>query len=105
MKLISDEYGEFLLAFLRQDPGKPEEAYLFKMGEEAGEVAEAYLSYRGWMWRKENGDTAWDVCMELADTAMTAMLAMVVMGYGPDQVMKAQMEKTLERMRALDNSA
>lgn len=28
-----------------------------------------------------------------------------LMGYGPDQVMKAQMEKTLERMRALDNSA
>jgi len=103
MRQISEKYEEFLLAFLKEDPGKPEEARIFKVGEEVGEVVEAYLSYRNWNSRKANGAPAWEVCMELADVAMTAMLAITVMGYGPDQVMQAQMEKTLKRMEEARN--
>lgn len=105
MRHISDEYEQFLLDFLGQDPGKPDAARILKLQEEVGEVTEAFLSFKGWMWRKENGTSAWDVCMELADVAMTAMLAMAVIGYGPDQMMQAQMEKTLKRMAEMGSES
>jgi NTP pyrophosphatase (non-canonical NTP hydrolase) len=101
MRQISEQYEDFLLACLKQNPGRPEEAQIFKVGEEVGEVVEAYLSYRGWNWRKANGASAWEVCMELADVAMTAMAAITVMGYGPDQLIQAQMEKNLKRMEEI----
>lgn len=101
MRQISEKYEQFLLDFLRHDLGRPDVARILKLQEEVGEAAEAFLSFKGWLWRKENGTSAWDVCMELADVAMTAMLAMIAMGYGPDQMIQAQMEKTLKRMAEL----
>lgn len=102
-RIVGEGYEAFLLDFLRQHQ-KPEVALILKVQEECGEAAEAFLSYRNWLWRKENGTSAWDVCMELADVAMTALTAIAGLGYGPDQVMQAQMRKTLERMKEFDKS-
>jgi NTP pyrophosphatase (non-canonical NTP hydrolase) len=104
MRIISECYEEFLLSFLKQDP-KPEVVRILKIQEEAGEAAEAFLSFSQLLWRKNNGASAWDVCMELADVAMTAMLAIMALGYGADQPMQAQMEKTLQRMKEISDQA
>jgi phosphoribosyl-ATP pyrophosphohydrolase len=102
--ILSKEYEEFILDYVKHlleaRPGIGSWAHLGKVIEEAGEASTALGLMQKMNPRKaEEGQTAsaWDVVMEYGDVIMTACVAIVAMGYGPDQVLEAQKKKTEER--------
>lgn len=58
----------------------PEWAQVMKVSEEAGEAMQAYLGYIGANPRKGVCNTQSDVVDELADTAITALVAIHILG-------------------------
>jgi NTP pyrophosphatase (non-canonical NTP hydrolase) len=94
MKYLDEEYETFLLEFVQRVP-RPLNIRVLKVQEETGEVAEALVAWLGFKPGVEA--TPWDIAMELADVAMTAMVAMIDVGYGPSQMLEAQMEKVKKK--------
>jgi NTP pyrophosphatase (non-canonical NTP hydrolase) len=70
---------------------------LFKLAEEAGEVAKAWIGYTGQNPRKGHTHTLDDVVGELADVVMTALVAMRSLGADPQQVMGECVAKVVAR--------
>jgi NTP pyrophosphatase (non-canonical NTP hydrolase) len=75
---------------------------LIKIQEELGEAAEAYVGMTGSNPRKGVTHTAADVAMELADVALTAMLAIRYAGHDVEAVLTAQAVKTEQRLDEYD---
>lgn len=73
---------------------------LFKLAEETGEVAQAWIGYTGQNPRKGHTHTLDDVVGELADVVMTALVAMRSLGADPRQVMDRCEEKAAARLLA-----
>jgi NTP pyrophosphatase (non-canonical NTP hydrolase) len=70
-----------------------------KIQEELGEVAEAWIGCLGLNPRKGFTHNFEDVVMELADVANTAIIAIQMMGFEPDNILRMQAAKAEERMR------
>lgn len=66
---------------------------LLKLMEEAGEVAEAYSRYAGTNPNKPRTGHMVPVVQELADLACTALVAIVHLGFDPEQMLEDQMNK------------
>jgi hypothetical protein len=75
---------------------------LIKIQEELGEAAEAYVGMTGSNPRKGVTHTADDVAMELADVAITAMLAIRFAGFEVNPILAAQAAKTEQRLDEYD---
>lgn len=75
---------------------------IIKVQEELGEVAEAYVGWAGTNPRKGTTHSRWDIGMELADVILTAALAIRYADLDINQVLRAQQDKTQERLDAFD---
>jgi NTP pyrophosphatase (non-canonical NTP hydrolase) len=72
---------------------------ILKVTEEAGEAAAAWIGVVGQNPRKGVTHTTRDVADELADVALTAMVAIESLGYDPNEVLAACAAKVLGRLR------
>jgi phosphoribosyl-ATP pyrophosphohydrolase len=77
---------------------------MLKVQEETGEVAEAYIGFLGLNPRKGVTHTPYEVSMELADIVITALVAIVMMGFSPDEVLAHQMIKAEDRLNEAADS-
>lgn len=95
--ILSDEYSDFLILFTRTLP-LSDEFRALKVMEEAGEAAQALIG-----WRKMNPQKLdqhvrpHDVAMEYGDVVMTALVAIVSLGFSPNDILTDQANKTRER--------
>lgn len=71
---------------------------ILKLTEEAGEAAEAWIGTLAANPRKGQTHTRDQVAAELADVAITALVAIRSLGMDPDEVMAACATKVLERL-------
>lgn len=71
---------------------------LDKLYEEVGEVAKAWIGARGKNPRKGFTHTEQDIVDELADVAITALVAIQMMGFDVNGVMRQQAEKSRHYM-------
>lgn len=76
------------------------EVRLMKLTEEAGEVMQAYIGVVGANKRKGYYAVADDVAAELADVAITAMVAMHDWTDNPEALLKAKVVQLKSRMEA-----
>jgi NTP pyrophosphatase (non-canonical NTP hydrolase) len=76
-------------------------AQMLKLSEEAGEVAAAWIGYLGQNPRKGVTHSKEDVLSELADVAITAMVAIARLGGDPDSVVSAKAAVMRQRYEAL----
>lgn len=72
---------------------------ILKVTEEAGEAAGAWIGVLGQNPRKGVTHTREDVAAELADVAMTALVAIESLGLNAEQTLAACAEKILLRLR------
>lgn len=72
---------------------------ILKVTEEAGEVASAWIGVLGQNPRKGVTHSTQDVAGELADVAMSALVAIASLGMDPRQVMDDCAQKVLHRPR------
>lgn len=72
---------------------------LLKLQEEAGEVAQAVIGFTGANARKGYTHTEEDVAKELADVAITAMVALHDWVPSPDLFMKDRLQQLLARIK------
>lgn len=75
------------------------EARLFKVAEESGEVAQAFIGFIGANKRKGVTHTEEDVAKELADVVVTAMVALHDWVPSPGLFMQEHLQGLLERIR------
>lgn len=73
---------------------------MLKLVEEAGEAARAWIGVLGQNPRHGVTHTVDDVAAELADTALTALVAIESLGLNADQVMADCVAKVLARLDA-----
>ncbi|MFF0822507.1 MazG-like family protein [Micromonospora haikouensis] len=73
---------------------------ILKLVEEAGEAASAWIGAVGQNPRKGVTHTRDDVAAELADAAFTALVAIASLGYNPQQVVGACVDKVADRFPA-----
>jgi NTP pyrophosphatase (non-canonical NTP hydrolase) len=95
-----------LIARLRasyEEHGVTVATQLLKVQEETGEVAAAYIGWRGLNPRKGVTHTSFDVAMELADVVISAVLAIDMLGHDPEKIMTAQMIKTEDRLEEYES--
>lgn len=85
------------LAAWLDDSGVTMQQQIIKVGEEAGEVAKAYLGYIGTP-RKGVCATRRDVLDELADVAITAMVTIKLMGYLPEVTVAQRIAEVRDRI-------
>jgi NTP pyrophosphatase (non-canonical NTP hydrolase) len=71
---------------------------ILKLTEEAGEAAQAWIGVIGANPRKGQTHTRDQVAAELADVAITALVAIRSLGMDPDEVIAACATKVLERL-------
>ena len=71
---------------------------ILKVMEEAGEAAAARIGMLGQNPRKGVSHTAEDVAAELADVAITALVAIESLGFDAQEVMKACARKVSDRI-------
>lgn len=71
---------------------------ILKVTEEAGEVAQAWIGMIGQNPRKGVTHTPREVADELADVALTALVAIESMGFDPHEVLNACATKVLKRL-------
>lgn len=96
------DYNDFLFTSTKalQDLGgsPTDQDQILKLMEEVGEVCAAYISYSGSNPRKgpATGHMV-PVVEELADVVMTAFVAMIRLGFDPNQLMENQMNKVKRR--------
>lgn len=81
--------------------GPLDEAFrIMKLTEEAGEVVSAYIGMTGQNPRKGVTHTREDVCGELADVIITAMIALAsVADRDPAQILDEKLVATVERAK------
>jgi len=94
--ILDKEYTDFILRFVRAVP-LTDEFQILKVTEEVGEAAQALIGMRKLNPRKEVHVSAHDVCMELGDVVMTALVAIASMGFDPNDILIDQWQKTRER--------
>jgi phosphoribosyl-ATP pyrophosphohydrolase len=99
VKILDPDYVDFLLRITKhfQQAGVMPGDQIIKVGEEYGEVCETYTRWMKLNPRKTEPATAGDVARELADVAVTAMVAIIHLGFDPDDFLKEQQEKTEKR--------
>ncbi len=79
--------------------GRPQQTLrILKVTEEAGEVAQAWIGFVGQNPRKGVTHTDRDVADELADVALTALVAIESLGFDAAQVLDACAAKVLGRL-------
>jgi len=71
---------------------------ILKIGEEFGEVVEAWIGVRGQNPRKGVTHTLDDVATELCDTVVTAMVALQRLGYDADATLAARLSFLMDRV-------
>ena len=71
---------------------------ILKVTEEAGEVAQAWIGFTGQNPRKGVTHTDREVADELADVALTALVAIESLGFEADEVLRACAIKVLGRL-------
>jgi NTP pyrophosphatase (non-canonical NTP hydrolase) len=71
---------------------------ILKVTEEAGEVAQAWIGMIGQNPRKGVTHSSREVADELADVALTALVAIESMGFDPHEVLAACAAKVLKRL-------
>jgi len=99
--IFNDDYLLFLDVardFFAKHGGVDLSTQLIKLQEETGEAAASYIGLLGANPRKGVTHTARDVADELADVAITALIAIKFAGFDPDSVMAAQAIKTKQRL-------
>lgn len=80
--------------------GREENALrILKIGEEFGEAVTAWIGTTGQNPRKGVTHTTADVAAELADVAITALVAIASLGHDPAAVMNACADKVLARIQ------
>lgn len=97
--IIDKEYSDFLLKWaqhLRAGDYTMADA-IIKVGEEYGEVCDEWILFRGINPRKPRQTAGGPLAGELADVIMTAMTAMVMWGFDPNDMLELQRQKTIER--------
>lgn len=99
MVILDEEYMDHILRFVKTAP-LSDEFRILKVTEEVGEAAQALTGMRKLNPRKADQHvSAHDVCMELGDVVMTALVAIASMGFNPNDILIDQWQKTLERSR------
>lgn len=83
----------------------PEAVKMLKVAEEAGEAAEAYIGLYGLNPRKGFTHSRDDVADELADVAITALVAMAEVCIDPIQMLTRRLALAAERIRLLPGEA
>lgn len=78
------------------DPGMR----ILKLAEETGEVAQAWIGYIGQNPRKGCTNSLLDVVDELADAALTALVAIQSLGYAPMEHLSERAAYCAERLEA-----
>lgn len=76
---------------------------ILKVSAEAGEAADAWAGVTGQNPRKGITHTRQQVAEELADVALTALVAIVSLGYNPEEIMaacEAKTEKVIQELPA-----
>jgi NTP pyrophosphatase (non-canonical NTP hydrolase) len=73
---------------------------ILKVTEEAGEVAQAWIGYVGQNPRKGITHTDREVADELADVALTALVAIESLGFDANDILTACATKVLKRLAA-----
>ena len=101
MVALDPDYSDFLLTATKawQERGpRTDQDHLLKVMEETGEVAEAFSRYRGTNPFKgpATGHMV-PVVQELADVVCTALVAIVHLGFDPNDVLEQQMTKVKTR--------
>ncbi|MBV1850275.1 MazG-like family protein [Catellatospora sp. NEAU-YM18] len=71
---------------------------ILKVTEEAGEAARAWIGVTGQNPRKGVTHTPREVADELADVALSALVAIESLGFDPAQVLSACAAKVLDRL-------
>lgn len=98
--ILGEDYEKFLLrlaAYFRT-VGVTQELQVLQTVSEAGEAADAMVRFRKGNPRK-SPKSAIDVAHELADTAVTAMVGIILMGYDPSHILETQKLKAEGRIR------
>lgn len=75
---------------------------ILKVTEEAGEVARAWIGVQGQNPRKGVTHAPREVADELADVALSALVAIQSLGFDPAEVLSGCAAKVLDRMAAHD---
>lgn len=92
--ILDDKYLNWVSQFARHVP-LTDEFRILKVMEEAGEVAQALIGARKLNPRKIDQDVRYhDVAMELGDVVMTALVAIVSLGFNPNDILTQQEDKT-----------
>ncbi len=98
--ILEPDYEKFLLklATYFRTVGVTQELQVLQTVSEAGEAADAMVRFRKGNPRKSSR-SAIDVAHELADTAATAMVGIIMMGYDPSVMLETQKLKAEGRIR------
>lgn len=83
---------------LRDHQGGDPAPRLMKIGEEFGEVIEAFIGFKGWNKRKGFNKSADDVADELCDVIITAHVALHDWVENPEEYLEAHVEKIRKRV-------
>lgn len=79
--------------------GRPQQSLrILKVTEEAGEAAQAWIGFVGQNPRKGVTHTDREVADELADVALTALVAIESLGFDAAEVLSACAAKVLDRL-------
>lgn len=98
--IVDKEYVDFILKcgrHLQASTGYTMADAIIKVGEEYGEVCDEYTLFRGTNPRKPKETRGGPLAAELADVIMTAMVAMVLWGFNPNDMLEDQRQKVIER--------
>jgi NTP pyrophosphatase (non-canonical NTP hydrolase) len=91
------DYKDHLIRVANHFANNPE-TQLIKLMEECGEVAAAWIGATGTNPRKGFSHNIGDVGDELADVVATALVAMVMLGFDPFELITRQQEKAEGRL-------
>lgn len=98
MVILDDDYLDFVIRVQKYFHKFDDAARILKVCEESGEAAEAYLRLTQANPRKA-GVPVQEVVGELADVALTALVAIAHFGFDPNRALEDQRQKTEGRMR------
>lgn len=84
---------------LREHQGDDPAPRLMKIGEEFGEVVQAFIGFKGWNKRKGFNKSATDVADELCDVIITAHVALHDWVEDPDAYFANHLAKIQKRVK------
>lgn len=84
---------------LREHQGDDPAPRLMKIGEEFGEVVQAFIGFKGWNKRKGFNKSAQDVADELCDVIITAHVALHDWVEDPDEYFANHLAKIQKRVK------